>query len=141
MKRHALALLSVVLLAGCATSRSNYYSDEGSGDYYYGAGAADVVIDSSRSAYGFGGYALFQRRAWKFRCPGDSTRLVSSTNGPKIGCTNPSGADDAFTACTEPICQPPSPNAFRTDPAKAMIQAKKNRALRGFFLSARHAAR
>ncbi len=56
MKRHALALLSVVLLAGCATSRSNYYSDVGSGDYYYGAGAADVVIDSSRSAYGFGGY-------------------------------------------------------------------------------------
>ncbi|MBL0162943.1 MAG: hypothetical protein IPP82_04605 [Xanthomonadales bacterium] len=56
MKRHALALLSVLLVAGCATTRSNYYSNENSGDYYYGAGAADVVIDSSRYPYGYVGY-------------------------------------------------------------------------------------
>ncbi len=56
MKRHALVLLSVVLLAGCATNRSNYYSYDGSGDYYYGAGRADVVIDSSGYYYGSRGY-------------------------------------------------------------------------------------
>ncbi len=58
MKRHVLALLSVLLMAGCATTRSNYYSYEGSGDYYYGAGTADVVIDSSRYADGFGRYGV-----------------------------------------------------------------------------------
>lgn len=56
MKRHALALLSVLLMAGCATTASNYYSYEGSGDYYYGASAADVVIDSSGYYAGYGGY-------------------------------------------------------------------------------------
>lgn len=56
MKRHALVLLSVLLMAGCATTRSNYYSYDGSGDYYYGAGTADVVIGSSGYYYGRGGY-------------------------------------------------------------------------------------
>ena len=56
MKRQALVLLSVMLMAGCATNRSNYYSQEGSGDYYYGANTADVVIASSGYSYGFGGY-------------------------------------------------------------------------------------
>lgn len=56
MKRHALVLLSVMLVAGCATSRSNYYSHAGSGDYYYGAGTADVVINSPNYSYALGGY-------------------------------------------------------------------------------------
>ena len=46
MKRHAMALLSALLLAGCATTGSNYYGHEGSGDYYYGSPTADVYIDS-----------------------------------------------------------------------------------------------
>ena len=56
MKRYALVLLSVLLMAGCATTRSNYYSYDGSGDYYYGAGTTDVVIGSSGYYYGRGGY-------------------------------------------------------------------------------------
>ena len=56
MIRHAVALLSVVLMAGCATNRSNYYSYDGNGDYYYGEGTADVVIDQSRYPFALGGY-------------------------------------------------------------------------------------
>lgn len=56
MNRHAWVLLSVLLLGGCVTTASNYYSYEGAGDYYYGEGAADVLIDNSGYYYGFAGY-------------------------------------------------------------------------------------
>lgn len=63
MKRNALALLSSLLLAGCATTGSNYYGHEGSGDYYYGSPSADAYIGSpdharpywgSNGGYGYG---------------------------------------------------------------------------------------
>jgi hypothetical protein len=56
MKRPLFAAVSLLLLAGCASTGSNYYSYEGSGDYYYGSPQAGVVIDSSPYGYGSGGY-------------------------------------------------------------------------------------
>lgn len=55
MKRPIFALMALLLMSGCASTGSNYYSYEGSGDYYYGAQGADVVIDSSSYGYGFSG--------------------------------------------------------------------------------------
>jgi hypothetical protein len=57
MKRPLFAATSLLLLAGCASTGSNYYSYEGSGDYYYGAPRSNVVIDSSSYGSGLGGYA------------------------------------------------------------------------------------
>jgi hypothetical protein len=56
MKRPLFAAMSLLLLAGCASTGSNYYSYEGSGDYYYGSPGSDVVINSSPYGYGAGGY-------------------------------------------------------------------------------------
>ncbi len=75
MKRHAMALLSALLLAGCATTGSNYYGHEGSGDYYYGSPTADVYIDSPDHVrhyagfnggfgYGYGGYGYGYPYSW-----------------------------------------------------------------------------
>lgn len=71
MKRHALLLLSVLLMAGCATTRSNYYSYQGSGDYYYGEGTADVVINQSRYPFALGGYGIgfgYGSRCYPYSC-------------------------------------------------------------------------
>jgi hypothetical protein len=57
MKRPLLVAMTLLLMAGCASTGSNYYSYEGSGDYYYGSPQSDVVIDSSPYAFGSGGYA------------------------------------------------------------------------------------
>lgn len=55
MKRSLPTLISLLLLSGCATTGSNYYNYEGSGDYYYGASAADAVINASPYGYGWAG--------------------------------------------------------------------------------------
>lgn len=55
MKRSFLSLMTVLLMSGCASTGSNYYSYEGRGDYYYGSSTADVVIDSSGYGYGYSG--------------------------------------------------------------------------------------
>ncbi len=55
MKRSLPTLISLLLLSGCATTGSRYYNDEGSGDYYYGANAADAVISASPYGYGSAG--------------------------------------------------------------------------------------
>ena len=55
MKRSLPILISLLLLSGCATTGSNYYNYEGNGDYYYGASAADAVINSSPYGYGWAG--------------------------------------------------------------------------------------
>jgi hypothetical protein len=57
MKRPLFTAMSLLLLAGCASTGSNYYSYEGSGDYYYGSPRSDVVIDSSPYGSGWGAYA------------------------------------------------------------------------------------
>lgn len=54
MRRPLLTLFSMLLMSGCASTGSNYYSYEGRGDYYYGAPGADVVIDSSGYGHGYG---------------------------------------------------------------------------------------
>ncbi len=55
MKRSLPTLVSLLLLTGCASTGSNYYNYEGSGDYYYGANTADVVVNSSLYGYGWAG--------------------------------------------------------------------------------------
>lgn len=55
MRRSFLSLMTVLLMSGCASTGSNYYSYEGRGDYYYGSPTADVVIDSSGYGYGYSG--------------------------------------------------------------------------------------
>lgn len=55
MKRSLPTLIALLLLSACASTGSNYYNYEGSGDYYYGATAADAVINSSPYGYGWSG--------------------------------------------------------------------------------------
>ena len=57
MTRPLLALLSVLLISGCASTGGSYYSYEGAGDYYYGASAADVVYYAPGLSYGLSAYA------------------------------------------------------------------------------------
>ena len=45
-------LLGVLLLAGCATTPGTSYYYDGDGDYYYGDGSADLVIDAPRPSWG-----------------------------------------------------------------------------------------
>lgn len=48
-------LIALLMLSACASTGSNYYNYEGSGDYYYGATAADAVINASPYGYGWSG--------------------------------------------------------------------------------------
>ncbi|MEO7935365.1 MAG: hypothetical protein ABIR27_03820 [Dokdonella sp.] len=58
MRRPFLGLLTLLLVSGCASTGSNYYSYEDRGDYYYDSTSADVVIDSSGYGYGSVGVGL-----------------------------------------------------------------------------------
>lgn len=56
MSRQILTLLLLSTLAGCATTSGTSYYYDGSGDYYHGAGGADVIVDSRYSGFGYGGF-------------------------------------------------------------------------------------
>ena len=56
MLRPVLVALSLMTLAGCATTGGNSYSYDADGDYYSGPAGADVVIDSTPSYYGGPGF-------------------------------------------------------------------------------------
>ncbi|HMM67507.1 MAG TPA: hypothetical protein PKC03_11245 [Dokdonella sp.] len=55
MYRQFLTLLLLSTLAGCATTSGNSYNYDDNGDYYYGSGRADVVVDSHSSGFGYAG--------------------------------------------------------------------------------------